>query len=532
MAEEAASRGISATRVIRAAAYARMSTDHQVYSIKNQLAAIGEYAERNGLAVVREYLDPGRSGLHLDGRLGLVKLLTDVQEGRADFEVILIYDVSRWGRFQDIDESAYYEFACRKANIRVVYCAEPFDNESGGALASIIKSIKRIMAAEFSRDQSLRVRRAKLNIVSQRFFAGGSVPFGLRRAIVSMERTQLMVVEAGVHKALGTVRTILVPGPLHERRLVLRIFRLYAQSHRKIDRIVETLNREGKPPPRSRTWTHSTVGHILQNEVYIGTLVYNRTTSLLRTRKRRNDSRNWIHVERAFEPIVPEKLFHAAQARRAAHRYRRYTDDEMLDWLRQLHRKHGRLSEKIIRGASGGPHVSVVKQRFGGLFKVYERVGFTQHRRSAASIASQHLVYAHFRALQASLVEFVRGRGGRVARKRGRGATLTIEGTPSLSIAIARYVPPTATSAPRWIGRVERVLRSRYFIVGRMNEANDGILDYFLLPGSMVPSVRIRFTSGNLTGLAPYHCPNLAELLERVVEALPALCHPQSQNRL
>jgi DNA invertase Pin-like site-specific DNA recombinase len=133
--------------LIRAAAYARMSTDHQIYSIDNQLAAIREYAERNQLTVVREYLDPGRSGLDLKGRPGLVRLLTDVQEGRADYEVILIYDVSRWGRFQDIDESAYYEYACRKANIGVVYCAEPFKNETGDALAAIIKNIKRVMAA-------------------------------------------------------------------------------------------------------------------------------------------------------------------------------------------------------------------------------------------------------------------------------------------------------------------------------------------------------------------------------------------------
>ena len=91
---------VVATRVIRAAVYARMSTDYQVYSIDNQMAAIREYADRHGIAIVREYLDPGRSGLDLRGRPGLVRLLTDVQEARADFETILIYDVSRWGAFR------------------------------------------------------------------------------------------------------------------------------------------------------------------------------------------------------------------------------------------------------------------------------------------------------------------------------------------------------------------------------------------------------------------------------------------------
>jgi DNA invertase Pin-like site-specific DNA recombinase len=40
----------------------------------------------------------------------LRQLLANVEARRADFEMILVYDVSRWGRFQDTDESGYYEF--------------------------------------------------------------------------------------------------------------------------------------------------------------------------------------------------------------------------------------------------------------------------------------------------------------------------------------------------------------------------------------------------------------------------------------
>jgi hypothetical protein len=47
-------------------------------------------------------------------------LISDVQNVRADFNVILVYDVSRWGRFQDTDESAYYEFICKVAGIKVL----------------------------------------------------------------------------------------------------------------------------------------------------------------------------------------------------------------------------------------------------------------------------------------------------------------------------------------------------------------------------------------------------------------------------
>ena len=37
---------------------------------------------------------------------------------------ILVYYVSRWGSFQDTDESAHYEFACKSAGVPVHYCAE------------------------------------------------------------------------------------------------------------------------------------------------------------------------------------------------------------------------------------------------------------------------------------------------------------------------------------------------------------------------------------------------------------------------
>src|SRR5277367_5918315 len=83
----------------RAAEYVRMSTEHQKYSTENQAEAIQQYAARRGLAIVRTYADEGKSGLRLDGRDALKQLIEDVEAGVADFETILVYDVSRWGRF-------------------------------------------------------------------------------------------------------------------------------------------------------------------------------------------------------------------------------------------------------------------------------------------------------------------------------------------------------------------------------------------------------------------------------------------------
>src|SRR5437016_7338074 len=93
-----------------ASVYVRMSTEHQQYSTSNQMDMIREYAKRRGLEIVKEYSDDGKSGLNIEGRESLGQVIKDVQSGEAKFACILVYDVSRWGRFQDTDESAYYEY--------------------------------------------------------------------------------------------------------------------------------------------------------------------------------------------------------------------------------------------------------------------------------------------------------------------------------------------------------------------------------------------------------------------------------------
>jgi hypothetical protein len=66
----------------------------------------------------------------------------DIQVRKAEFNTVLVYDISRWTRFQDADESAYYEYICKRAGIAVEYCAEQFDND-GSPVSTIVKGVKR-----------------------------------------------------------------------------------------------------------------------------------------------------------------------------------------------------------------------------------------------------------------------------------------------------------------------------------------------------------------------------------------------------
>jgi DNA invertase Pin-like site-specific DNA recombinase len=60
--------GKTSSAPIRAAAYVRMSTEHQQYSTNNQMDVIKEYAERRNMEIVTTYSDEGKSGLNMQGR--------------------------------------------------------------------------------------------------------------------------------------------------------------------------------------------------------------------------------------------------------------------------------------------------------------------------------------------------------------------------------------------------------------------------------------------------------------------------------
>ena len=259
----------------RAAEYVRMSTDHQKYSTENQAKAIRQYAETYNMEIVRTYADEGKSGLRIEGRDALQQLIDDVEKGHADFEVILVYDVSRWGRFQDADESAYYEYQCRRAGIEVQYCAEQFAND-GSPVATIVKSVKRAMAGEYSRELSAKVFAGQCRLIELGFRQGGMAGYGLRRMRIDQNGAPQGILGFGEHKSLQTDRVILVPGPDEEVETVRSMYREFVDGGKVESEIAAALNERGIKTDLGHPWTRGTVHQVLANEKYVGNNVYNR----------------------------------------------------------------------------------------------------------------------------------------------------------------------------------------------------------------------------------------------------------------
>src|SRR6266436_2422814 len=203
-----------------------MSTDHQQYSIINQSAAIALYAAAHNIGIVRSFVDEGKSGTTIKGRKGLQELLRVVESGLADFNQVLAYDVSRWGRFADSDEAAYYEYLCKRAGIAVRYCAEQFENDNS-ATSNLLKALKRTMAGEYSRELSVKVSAGQRRLADMGWWQGGPAPFGMRRQIVGQNGELKQILQCGECKSVSTDRVILTPGLREEVETIQLVFDLH-----------------------------------------------------------------------------------------------------------------------------------------------------------------------------------------------------------------------------------------------------------------------------------------------------------------
>lgn len=489
---------------IRAAQYVRMSTEHQQYSTENQADVLREYALKRDIEIVRTFSDAGKSGLRIDGRDGLKELIDVVQHGEADFSVILVYDVSRWGRFQDADESAYYEYICKRAGISVQYCAEQFEND-GSPVSTIVKGVKRAMAGEYSRELSAKVFKGQCKLVELGFRQGGPAGYGLRRLLIDQAGKPKTELQPGEQKSLQTDRVVLVPGPPEERAVIRRIYRLFVYEGRTEGEIAAELRRAGLTGECGHTWTRGMIHQILTNEKYVGNNVYNRISFKLKKKRVRNPPQMWVRRDAAFDAIVDLRDFYAAQAI-ILERHKRISDDELLERLRDLADRQGRLSGLIIDEAEGMPSSSAYRHRFGSLARAYQLISYTPDRDLAFVEINRRLRRLHPEIIE-EVVRSLEKQGGTVVRN-AETDLLTVNGMLSVSIVIARC-QTTASDAMRWLVRMDAGLTPDLTIVVRMDAPNEAPLDYYVLPTLDIHGGNLRIREDNGIFLDGYRFESL-----------------------
>ena len=462
---------------VRAAEYVRMSTEHQKYSTDNQADEIRSYAERRGFEIVRTYADEGKSGLRLDGRASIKRLLADIEGGAADFKVVLVYDVSRWGRFQDPDEAAHYELICKRAGITVHYCAEQFEND-GTIGSSIIKTVKRAMAGEYSRELSVKVFAGQSRLISLGYRQGGAPGYGLRRMLIDQSGEHKGTLDRGEHKSIATDRVILVHGPEDEIQLVRNIYLQFLEDGKSEGQIAQDLNCRGILSDLGRPWTRGAIHQILINEKYAGHNVWGRTSFKLKNKHVHNDPTEWVRRERAFEPIVTQSDFDRARLLIES-RSKRLTDSEMLELLRGILSEKGSLSGLIIDEMEDAPSSSAYQSRFGSLLRAYALVGFAPEHDYRYLEINRALRRIHPEIVK-DIVQGIADVGGD-ATQNLENDLLSINDEITVSVVIARC-KLTQAGSRRWKLRLDSSLTPDLTICVRMDDDNLHPVDFYILP--------------------------------------------------
>ena len=353
--------------------------------------------------------------------------------------------MSRWGRFQDADESAHYEYSCKQAGIQVIYCAEQFEND-GSPVSTIVKGVKRAMAGEYSRELSAKVFAGQCRLIELGFRQGGMAGFGLRRVLLDQSGETKAELKRGEHKSLQTDRVVLRPGPEEEVAAVRKMYGWFIDDGLSETDIAARLNGMGIPTDLGRPWTRGTVHEVLTNEKYIGSNVYNRVSFKLKRRRVVNPPDLWVRKDEAFEAIVSPVQFYTAQGIVRA-RSRRYSDEELLTRLKSLYDGRGYLSGILIDETEGMASSSVYSHRFGSLVRAYTLVGFTPDRDYGYLEINRLLRRLHPEIVQRTEAEIV-SLGGHVERDPGNDL-LRINDEWTVSIVLARC-RETAAGGGNW----------------------------------------------------------------------------------
>ncbi|HHU6484395.1 TPA: recombinase family protein [Klebsiella pneumoniae] len=495
---------------VRVAQYLRMSTDHQQYSLHNQSEYIKDYAEKNNMKIAYTYDDAGKSGVSIIGRHSLQQLLSDVEQKKIDIQAVLFYDVSRFGRFQNSDEAAYYSFLFERNGVDLIYCSEPIPTKDFPLESSVILNIKRSSAAYHSRNLSEKVFIGQANLIKLGYHQGGMAGYGLRRLLVDENGIAKEILGFRKRKSIQTDRVILIPGPKNEIKIVNSIYDLFIDDNMPEFIIAERLNEQNIPAENGTLWTRAKIHQILTNEKYIGNNIYNKTSSKLKSRLVKNPKNEWVRCDKAYKPIISKKKYNKAQEiiqLRSVH----LTNEELLEKLKQKLEYNGKLSGFIIDEDDTGPSSSVYRTRFGGLLRAYTLIGYKPEHDYIYIQINEAL-----RSFYSGIIEDFKGeilKSNCYIDEYKYAPMLYINDEFLISVLITKCTHMKSGKL-RWKVRFDNSQKADITIVIRMDSQNISPLDFYIIPKIENEYSKMWMTETNNIRLDLYRFDNLDKLLQ------------------
>jgi len=255
----------------RAVVYARYSSHSQTeQSIEGQLRDAHEFAKRNGIIIVNEYIDRAISGT-TDDRPAFQRMIRDAE--KKQFQLVLVWKLDRYARNRY--DAAIYRAKLKACGVSIVSVKEDLDDESADKI--ILVSLLEGMAEYYSRNLSENVRRGQRESIMKGWFPGGKIPYGY------------------IH-----VDHHLVPDPM-AAPIVREIYDRYISGER-VSLILHDLQTRGVLC-HGHQMDYTSLTRILSNPVYMGNFRFAGQV-----------------VEGCAEAIITEEVFERASVLRAANR--------------------------------------------------------------------------------------------------------------------------------------------------------------------------------------------------------------------
>lgn len=288
----------------KAALYCRLSVDDGNFggsvSIETQKILLEQYCKDHKITDYKFYCDDGCSGTNFD-RPSFKKMLSDIDEGKIN--LVIVKDLSRFGR--NYVEAGMYVQRFTDSNIRFIAADDNYDSLVNSD--DLLFPIKNVVNEMYARDVSKKTKAAKKAKARDGQFIGSKAPFGYK--IDPNDRHHLIVDEPAA-------------------QVVKRIFRLASEGvgYNKMAKIfreekvltpIAYFNLNNPDYFKSDYWRKEFDWHvtsiraILNNEVYLGKLVYGkqRNKSMKSKEKVRNPKEDWSVVENCHEPIITQELW-------------------------------------------------------------------------------------------------------------------------------------------------------------------------------------------------------------------------------
>jgi len=279
----------------RACIYLRVSTAQQVkhdLSLPDQRRATLAYAERHGLEVVEEYLEPGHSA-RTDRRPKFQEMIAEAMLEPPLFTKIIVYDMSRLFR-----DEMYYEMYRRQLEqngVTLASVSENFgDDEMGIAASRFMAMVNEMNSAATAR----HVKRTMIANAEANYWNGAMPPLGYKSVVVELRGDK------------EKKRLDIDP---ERADLVRQIFRLYLEGDGKdgplgIASITRYLNDHGYRTPKKKPFYAGYVGKILSNEAYTGRAWYNRRQNKTGRERPREE---WVAI--TIPQIIDPETFQRVQ---------------------------------------------------------------------------------------------------------------------------------------------------------------------------------------------------------------------------